>query len=496
MNHPDYHHLLFRRQYLISPIQIECPFRYDTIKINGNYTLYYHRDLVVTKVSNKKRTLILLGDLYDFQDQKASNTEIINKLLVYDFLTLVEETFRFAGRFVLIYAEPNVVKLYSDAVAQRKIFHTIKDNNVHCASNPHLLAKVLGLEKTKNNCWLDYYQSSEFKENLNSNIGYFTLYDEIRQVLPNHYLDLVHNNVYRFWPLERIKKIEDKDVVHHSAQMIKGFVLAAANRYPLMIPVTAGGDSRLILAATKERTRNVFYYINFSKDIENKPDIWVPKKLLKKINRKFNILYPDERIVDNEFKQAYYTNNPIPHDYFLAIIYNYYLHYPEKVNVPGGVIPIIKSLYHTNEKEITGKKLAHLYKVEKYPCSIDFYNDWLNGFNNECKNSDISLFDLLYWEDRTCNWAGQIIQDKDIAQEEFIPFNSQQLIITMLNYTKSRRTKPRFELHNEIIKELWPELLEIPFNPSLKNTIKSILIYLGIYRLFYNIWKFIHKLIK
>jgi hypothetical protein len=496
MTQSDYHHLLFRRQYLISPITIECPFVSDTIEINHGYKLHYHKDLVVTKVSNQTRSLILLGDLYDFQDQKANNTEILNKLLAHDFFSLVEKTFGLAGRFVLVYSDQDGIKLFSDAVAQRKIFHTTKDDGMYCASNPHLLARVLGMKKTKNTCLLEYYQSPEFENNFNSNIGYFTLYDEIKQVLPNHFLDLSNHKVSRYWPFQRNEKMDDKEIVHICAQMIKGFISSAANRYPLMIPVTSGGDSRIILAATRDLSSNIYYYINSSKEIENKPDLWVPQKILKKFDRKFNILFPDEQQIDDEFRKAYYENNPVPHDFYLPIIYNYYINHPEKVNTPGGVIPIIKGLYSSDKKDITALELTRLYKVDRFPCSLVFYKDWLDGFNNDCRNSNINLFDLLYWEDRTCNWAGQIMQDKDIAQEEFVPFNSHQLIVTMLNYTRSKRKKPRYELHHEIIRELWPELLEIPFNPSLKNTIIRKLIDFGIYEPIYQLRKFIISITK
>jgi len=490
-----YNNLIFRRQYFISPLPLECPFENKIEKINNRYSLFYHPDLVVTKVTNHNRTLILLGDFYDYQDPEASNWDILCKSLEYEFSSLVERTFRLAGRFVLIYSDVSSIKLFSDAVAQRKIFHAVKDNQVYCASNPHLLAQVLGIEKTSNNCWVEYYRSTEFRKKFNSNIGYFSLYDEIKQVLPNHYLDLLNYKINRFWPISKIEKLDDKEIVKISAQMVKGFITAAANRYPLMIPVTSGGDSRIILAATKDLTKNIFYYINFSKEIENKPDIWVPQKLLQKHNRNFNVLFPNENNIDDEFKKAFFLNNPMPNDYFLPIIYNYYLNHSEKVNLPGGVIPIIKSLFYSKEKNITGKELARIYKVDRFPCSVLFYSEWLNEFNKECKDSNINLYDLLYWEERTCNWAGQIIQDKDIAQEDFIPFNSQHLIATMLNYSRSKRMKPRYELHYEIIKKLWPELLRIPFNPSLKNTIKRKLLVFGIYEPINYLRKLIIKMI-
>ena len=476
----DYNHLKFRRSYLIASYPIECSFVHKTEKISEDYTLYYHTDLVFTKVSNQTRCLILLGDLYDYQDHQAGNSTILNALIDYEFDSLVIRTFIFAGRFVLIYSGPEGIKLLHDAASLRKIYYNWGESPSLCASNPHLLAQVLGLKRTKNPCWSEFYQSDEFFQLFNGNIGSYTLYDEIHQVLPNHYYDLTNNKVCRYWPNKPFEKMEDKDIIHICAKMIKGFVTAAANRYPLMIPVTSGNDSRIILAATKEITNNIYYYINFSKDIENKPDIWVPKKLIESQNRVFNIVKINPQVEEN-FRQIYYENNPLPHDFFLPIIYNYYLNFQDKINLPGGFIPLIKSLYVSNTEVITGTELAHLYHVDRFPCAVDFYNEWIHSAKKICDDYHVNIFDLLYWEDRTCNWGTQVSQDKDIAQEEFIPFNSRQLMINMLSYTRDKRQKPRFELHRELVKELWPELLKMPFNPSFKSTVKNCLLSLGIF---------------
>lgn len=493
MRKVDYDRLKFRRGYLLTALQVECPFIHNIEKINADYTLYYHPDLAFTKIGDQAKTLYLLGDLYDYQDPNASNIDILRKLLKYSFNDLVINSFIYAGRFVLIYSGPEGVKLFHDAASLRKVFYTCKnDGTATCASNPHLLAEALGFERTKNPCWLEFYKSNEFVNLFNGNIGNYTLYDEERQLLPNHYYDIINQNVVRYWPYEVSEKIDDREIVKICARMIKGFMLAISHRYPLMIPVTSGYDSRIILAATKEITENIFYYINYSDDLKGKPDYWVPKKMLESQHRTFHLVNFDTP-VDDEFKKIYYHNNPLPYDYFLPIINNYYLNFSDKVNMPGGFIPLIKSLYFSDTNEITGIELAHLYHVGRFSCAVDFYNEWLKSSKDVCDKLNMNLFDLLYWEDRTANWGTQVSQDKDIAQEEFLIFNSRQLMVTMLNYTRSKRGKPFYELHKEIIKELWPELGKVPFNPSFRSTIKKYVINLGLYKQFDTLKKLLLK---
>ena len=112
---------------------------------------------------------------------------------------------------------------------------------------------------------------------------------------PNKYIDLLLKKIVRYWPVKeseiKPKKIPIDDVVNICSQMIQGFLESANKRYKLMIPVTAGNESRLLLAASKNIKNDVFYYINKTKDMsDSHNDIRIPKKLLGKINLKFHII--------------------------------------------------------------------------------------------------------------------------------------------------------------------------------------------------------------
>jgi hypothetical protein len=483
MNESEISRLRYRRQYFLGLSGMKCPFVHNSKKVNDKYILFSHVDLLLSEYVSGDKTLLLLGDIYDYEKTDKKNIDILIDLIDNDFDVLLEKTSKYAGRYVLIYCKGDEIKLLHDASASRKIFYTKKNGEVVCASTQHLLADVSDFRRTTNKSLLEYYQSIEFQKNLNSNIGNLTYYDEIRQVLPNHYLSINPFEVRRYWPNKELRSFSTQECIERSAIMIKGFISAAVNRYELMIPITSGYDSRIFLAATKDFTEKVFYYLNNSDEVKKTSEDSVPKKMLAKLNIKFNMLEIDQH-VDDEFREIYYQNNPLANQEFLPIIFNYYRNFSEKLNLPAGIIPIVKALYHSSEKEITPEILARSFKVDKFEVAHSFYRDWYDQTKKIAEQFQIDIFDLLYWEDRTCNWGTQVQLDKDIAQEEFMPFNSRDLIATMLVCDKQFRQKPYFGLNKGIIKMLWPELLHFPFNPSFNHTIKEILIFLKLYEPF------------
>jgi len=481
MNDKEIKRLKYRRQYFLGLHGMKCPFMNNTKKLNSKYVLYTHIDLIVTEYIEGDKKLVLLGDIYDFENVNKKNFEILKDLVKNDFNDIIEKTSIYSGRYVIIYCNNDEIKLMHDATASRKIFYTKKDGVVLCASTQHLLAEVSGFNITTNPSLLEYYQSEKFIENLNFDIGYYTYYDEIRQVLPNHYLNIDPFEIKRFWPDKEPESFSREECVILSAKMIKGFITAASKRYKLMIPITAGYDSRVILAATNGISDKMFYYLNDSDEVKKSADYRVSKKMLARYNIKINLLNIDKH-VDEKFREVYFQNNPLANKEYLPIIYNYYKHHSEKLNLPGNIIPIVKALHHFSTTEITPELLARSYNNDKLEIAHTFYRDWFDQTKEIADRFRISIFDLLFWEDFTCNKVTQVQLDKDIAQEEFTPFNSRSLILTMLAYEETRRQKPYLIFHKEIIKTLWSDLLDFPFNPSFNQKVKQMLIFLKLYK--------------
>ncbi|MEN8251895.1 MAG: hypothetical protein ABFS32_23440, partial [Bacteroidota bacterium] len=237
--------LVYRRQYVLAPEKIDCPFIHQTYSISDTYVLYAHSDLEVSEYKNEDRRLLLLGDIFDYENSSKNNTGILKDLATSGIDGIAEMTAKYTGRFVLILMEKERIILLHDSIAYKKIYYSIRKKKLWFSSHPHLLAKILDLRSTEDPSKLEFYNSADFVRLSNSNLGDTTYFDDIRQLMPNHYYDVTANHIVRFWPSDKIKRIGLEEATHRCAAMVKWYMESIANRYKIMLPVTSGYDSRL-----------------------------------------------------------------------------------------------------------------------------------------------------------------------------------------------------------------------------------------------------------
>ena len=91
------------------------------------------------------------------------------------------------------------------------------------------------------------------------------------------------------------------------------------------------------------------------------------------------------------------------------------------------------------------------------------------------------ILELLNWEERNGNLYTQYQVDKDIAQEEFTPYNCRKLMEIFLAVPNKYRDIHTNIYFRAMIKHLWPELMSEPINPKLKKKISYNLKKVGIY---------------
>jgi hypothetical protein len=383
--------------------------------------------------------------------------------------------------------------LVTDATASRKVFYCRKDGGVYCASQPHLLAATLQLEITRDPSRLSFYGSNEFRRLNNANIGNTTCYDGVFQLTANHYLDYINLKCIRFWPNQKSSVQPFKKVVDISAAMIKGYINSIGHRYKLMLPVTGGKDSRLLLSATADISDQVYYYINKDPKAGVKSyDVEIPKTLLPKLGLDFHVLIPDQQ-VDPDFRKVYFENNPYANEAFLPIIYNYHANFSDRVNLPGTFVNVVEDVYEVFCQKITPRVLAELIHIERFDYAEEYFTDWLNGCEDLCRQLNFNVLNLLYWEERVANWGTQLQLDKDIAQDDIIPYNSRLLMQTMLSADLKYREKPDFYIFTEITRALWPETLQAPCNPDIKMDVLKISKRLGLMKALKNLYyRYIH----
>jgi hypothetical protein len=475
MQQEEIEKLRHRRQYILSPEVINPPFFSVNRPVGNTHNLYTHIDLVVTEYSCNGVTLILLGDIFDYEVISKTNLDILKDICIENYNLFLKRLSPYIGSYVLIYVQNNRIFLSHDATATKKIYHCLNKDSVWCASQPTLLVKTLRLERSRNESKIRYYNSIEYEKLNHAGIGNTTLYDGMFQVLPNHYFDLSQNKSIRFWPFEKhLDELTFQESAVFCARLIKGYVESIALRYKVMLPVTAGKDSRTLLAATKNIREDVLYYTNHHRHFKrNYNDIKIPSRLFKRLGLEYQIVNPYFP-VDKDFEKIYFDNSEFACKAHLPFIYNYYKNFSDRVNLPGN-IATGSIWYYPIFRKIDNMVLAKVNGVQKFPHALNTYSEWLRDGEEFSKAYNYNLWYLFYWEERLGNWGTQYQMDKDIAQLDFNPYNSRLLVDNILSvHPKSQLELANYPFTKEIIKNLWPEVLSESINPNLRNTILTV----------------------
>ena len=467
--------LKYRRQFFLGTGFLEYE-TWNKIRIGDNHFLTSHPDLEVNQVIKNGNSLTLIGFVIDPFNPEDSNEEIIDKMLegANEFNDVIDRSYPFGGRYIFIFNNPVETKLFTDPCALRQAFYTMNIKGLHCGSQPTILAENLNIRKDEDDSLLDFIQSEEFKRNENSWIGDSTPYSGIKHLLPNHYLNLLTGEANRFW-IDNEKTTDVKEITKKGAQILRGSLLAANHRYNLMLGVTAGWDSRMLLAASKVIKMTLGYWVgkmNVLKDTDY--DIKTPKRLAARLGFKLKII---DKLppLKQELVTTLKKNVSLARILGKTKMIQYHLENSEgMVNINGNASEIVRNHYGVNHmKNITPQYLASLDDYDNNIYVINKLDEWITPAKKLCNDKRFDLVDLFYWEQRMGNWGALFQAEQDLALEAFSPFNNRELILTLVKADVKYRRAPHYFLYRHLLEELWEETLEEPINGGRKAIIRQ-----------------------
>lgn len=377
---------------------------------------------------------------------------------------------RYSGRYVIIYIDKldDKILMFNDASALRKINYGFFENKFVVTSSIKLFLtlfdyKIKQCDKAKKG----FINSASFKNKESSLIGTSTLDDRLNKLLANHYLNIHDKQIYRT-PIYPPSLKRYNDILLFSKKLLKNSLVAINNRNNIILPVTAGWDSRILLAASKSIKDDIEYYVFKRKGMSNdNMDIKIPKKLSQKLNLNFKVIVPEKIDVDFERK---FTNNYF-NPRFLPKTRNIYYHYRNsinKVNITGNSGEIMRSYYNYNSANVNSEIITSLIGYSNSDYANNEIKKWYLKANEYAKKYDLDILDLFYWEQRMSNWGAKYPFEQDIAIEEFSPFNNKELILNVFNVKRRKRSYPNYFFFKDLIKSLWEESLDEPINPDTK----------------------------
>lgn len=462
--------LYFRRQFLLSNEAVDELYNWQYYNLDNSSHLYVHPDLELTVAKGGFATVLLMGNVFDPFSPEKTNQDIVSALgTVPSFNELILTIKKYVGRYVIIYKSQTEFRIAHDALGLREVYYCTEFNRVIAGSQPNLLDEFsepkLGYTKDDD---ISYFCTEDIGKVRSGRlwVGDETAYRSIRHLMPNHYLDVQLLLPKRYWPNNNIERIAIEAAVDRLCAYLKGALLAMALRHKIMMAVTSGIDSRSLLAASRDICEGIYYFINKKPPLtDDSSDIRIPRAILSKLNIPFHI-HDATGSVDGAFRNVFLQNTYMSSDLLLPAIYNvYYLKHHDKVNLLG-VGEIGREYYGAVPKVLTGYYLAHCLRYRQSEYATKRCELWLREVEHITKENNVDIMQLFLWEMLLGNWGSVGNSESDIAIEEFDPYDSHFVYETMLSVAPDHRKGSLPDLFRRIIEELWPDLLDFPFNPA------------------------------
>ena len=478
------HPLLYRRQFLLGPRPVDgFPSAWQRLAVTGGRTLHAHPDLLVTQRERGGVELTLLGFAIDPHHPARSDADVLDDLLdrAGRAANVLEQTDHLGGRWALVAVDADDALLFGDACGFRQAVYATNGGETWCASQPLLLGEAIDLVDDPEAVG-GFVESRFFRRDKE---GWWpgdrTRYAGVRTLLPNHVLDLAAGDARRFWPFAPLEPRSLESGVERGNAVLEGMMAAAHRRFPLTIALTAGIDSRMLLAPSREIANEVsfFTHLHYGLD-ETHVDVVVPKKLSARLgfeHRVIDCVRPkafstsaDPEVV--AYRELYLANTSNSHLGWGSISYTLSREIPDDhVVVKANANPVTKGNYRrkvateATDLDTLPEALAGYLHMGGNAFAVREFRHWAEASVGHAERYGYDLLDLFQQEQREGRWQAGDQLERDLDHETFVPFNSREYFSTLLGVAPEHRRTPPRRLHREMVRALWPEALRVPINP-------------------------------
>ncbi len=489
--------LLFRRQFILSPKPHSRLKAWQHAKA-GPYTLLVHPDCPLTCATHENRTALLVGYALDPRKPKATDADLAMRMARSETVEGISIClYGLSGRFLVFLIERDTMRIFPDACGLRSLFWTLHDGQFYAATQPTLLGKKVTLTPS---VAYDQYFKSQYIKNKPEHYhpAGVSLFEGVHQLVPNHYLEVAtgrkqrdrvrHTRFYPSRPLTRLSLDEGVDAF---TELLSGSLDAASRRSRLAVALSAGLDSRLILAAAGPFV-SAFTFINRD-PAEMKHDLDIPAALAERFGFAHHVI-DARKPMDQRFRAFYNANTDIPHSEHWGrrarAMHDLFANGQMAVKGDGGEIMRRYHYRYSRHPRITSHHyfLNLLKQWKGIPFIAHALRDWFNGVRPSAERTGHQLLDLYYWEHGMGGWMARNQLEWDISQEVFTPFNNRELLEIALGVDELHRRLPDNTFFIRAIEKLWPDLLLEPIYPQktqsrrIRKGIKKLLMKIGILR--------------
>lgn len=463
----------FRNQYLITdaPSSALAWARSTSLPL-GPWRVHLFAPLKAASACRANLAAVLIGLAVDPEHPEHSLQDVLDALLDEargNAETVFRLVARLTGRFVLATLADGELLVGGDACHLRQILYGTLNGQRCIGSSERLLLLQAGSELQMSTHKQQFMKSPLFLRNENAWVGESGHDDRLSRLLPNHVLSFPAGRARRLPMHIPAEAGHEGEAVALAARLLKGSFAALLPHHRLIQPVTAGLDSRLLLAASLPYKDQIDYYIFAREDSPStQQDAEVACVLAERLGLRFEVITPAS--VSPGFQQRLAAEHLFPRS--LSKIENTQHHYlradrDRVVNINGNGAEVCRTYYGREIRQPTFSRVCHYLG---YAPEDDFVRQALTPWYAEAcafaKHNGFCLSDLLYWEQRMGNWGAITPLEQDIAIEEFAPFNNKRLLTSLLTIPSRRRCGPDYGFFMQLLDHMSPVAASVPINPQ------------------------------
>jgi hypothetical protein len=441
-------------------------FEKQLVFFSKNLVINHTRKTSVLTYKNENESMCIIGLCVDSHGcvMREEIPEFIIRNGQGEIRTILDNHHRFAGKYVILYENAHGLYAFADAACELQINYFTGDG-VCLSSIDGLISREYSLEiseKAK-----DIRNGSSYDQPMPYHM---TLYDLVKVLLPNHYLDVYAHTVYRYFPDKAIESRKLNDVVERTIFLVCNIIDEYAKYYALVNPLTAGWDSRCNLAFLKKRIPEISCFThNHPHFTAETADFYLPPMLCKQQNLRhvmFDDLEPPPDFME-KLEAAigkYHGRDTISYGYSIA------QNLPGKAVTNGDIIgTIANDLLGQNVPNAVATPqyfLAKLHNYSKYTGAV--VKEHVSEIRSN-RFSAANVIDIFAMESRCGRWQAQIHMIYSVlGVNDLNLYNCLELIELWIGLSRKERTQ--MAIHKEVFKTLNMRLMEIPFNPGKQHS--------------------------
>ena len=362
------------------------------------------------------------------------------------------------GKYVIFFKAHEQYYLLGDATCSIPVFYNQGDVFVG-ASNDQSVADAMGYRL--DDAYVQIRRSGEISQAMPYDI---TVWRQIKQLLPNHYLDINRQQAVRFVnAAESQKSVSVEDATDETQPMIERLLAFYLKTYKIYCPITSGRDSRVVLSFLKQSGESFrCYTIRHPEHHDQTPDIVVPIELGKKAEIEHRLVEDLAvsdglaREMDDILGEGHYSART------LRIAHTIQQYFGDGAVINGDIIGQVgKCSLHRDIPLVFATPSYFRCKLHNYSKEAKLQlKEWLLEIKQS--GEQVNAFDLFSIENRMGRWAAQenLIYNT-LGQVYLNIFNCRRIIY--LWTAVNRKKRKRSMLHAEYIKKTHPALLDVPF---------------------------------